>query len=102
MPGMQDIKNAGVKAGYWIYFGKDFKSFYNRHKALITEVRQTIGKDLNTVTDADLDAYFGQDVDDDAHTSGKAFCRVFQDMIGVVKVAHDKLPATDIEEDKIA
>lgn len=98
MAGMKDIKSAGAKADAWIRMGRDFNSFVNKHTALVTEVRQTINKDLNTVTDADLDTYFGQNLDAEAHVSGKAFCEVFQDMIDTVKAARDKLPANDIED----
>lgn len=95
--GMEVLKAAGQKAEDFISFGLDFKSFVNKHEGFITGARQEVGKPLDTVTNSDVDAYFGQVLSTDQRTSAKAFMEVAQDMIDTVKDIRDKLPVNDIE-----
>ena len=96
--GMKILKSAGQKAEALINFGLAFKTFVNKHEGFITGMRQEIGKPMDTVTNTDLDAYFGQKLTPEQQISAKAFLEVGQDMIDTVKGIRDKLPVNDLED----
>lgn len=93
--GMKALAAAGNKADVHIDFGKAFNSFVNTSIVDVTETRQAYGKPLNTVTDDDIDTYFGVKLSTEAKISEKAILEVMQDMIDTVQGIKDKLPAND-------
>lgn len=94
--GMKALATAGNKADGHIGFGKAFNEFVNTNIGEVTAVRQAYDKKLNTVTDADIDAYFGVKLSAEAKVSEKAILEVMQDMIDIVQGIKDKLPANDL------
>jgi len=94
---MKVLKAAGNKAEALISIGRGFTSFINVNEGEIGTLRQAFGKPLDTVTDADVDEYFGITLTKEQRTSAKAILTVCEDLIQIVKPIKDKLPANDIE-----
>ena len=93
---MKALAAAGDKADALIEFGQAFNRFVNTNTDEITAIRQAFDKPLDTVTDADLNSYFGVTLSAAAKISAKAILGVMQDMIDTVQDIKNKLPANDL------
>lgn len=95
---MKELKKTGEKANALISIGRSFTSFINSNDQAVIAIRTEFDKPLDTVTDADLDAYFGVALTAAQKASAKAILGVIEDLIKIVKPIRDRLPANDIED----
>lgn len=100
MAGMKEfdefVGDAKDKSTELIQIGLRFNTFINESNGAVTKIRAAFGKPLDTVTDADVQAYFNVPMTAGQITAAKEFLEVIEDLIQIVKPIRDKLPANDI------
>ena len=98
--GMDDIKAAGDKFDIILRPAKNLISFINTNEGDVKILKQAFGKPLDTVTDADIKAYVGEDgavLTKDTLDNTRKALTVLEKLITIVKPIRNELPANDIK-----
>ncbi len=99
--GLDNVKQAGVKLDPIIETAKAFISFVNVNEGVIVELRNTFGKALDVVTDAEIREYVGEQgavLTQETIDNIRMVFDVFEDLIQIVKPIRNKLPANDLKD----
>lgn len=98
--GMKHVKEGGAKLDIILRPSKNLIRFINNNQGDVVALRQSFGKTLDKVTDADIRAYVGEDgavLTQETLDNTKQALKVLEKLVTIVKDIRYELPANDIE-----